>query len=480
MNEGGNTLTTIVLLLSPLVILRIFARRRLDKAVALSILGATLFMPERAWIDPPVFGALDKHAFAAMSAMLGVWIYARPRLKRARPLSGVGLLIPLAVVGALGTVLTNPNALTYGDIIITPMSLGDLPNRALDSVVSLGLPFILGRVAYRDGRSLRTLMIYIAGFALVYSIPTLIEVRLSPQMHAWVYGYAQHSWLQVKRAGGFRPMVFMEHGLAVALFLATSIACAWGLHRQVGRIWRFKPRYAAIYLLVVLVLCKSTGALVFALLGLLILSTASTRAQIRIAMIIGLVTISYPELRAAQLVPTQVTADLAKKFAGEERASSLQFRFDNEEVLLQHGMIHSLFGWGGYGRDRPIDEEGKIAVPDGYWIVTFTQNGWVGVLVSFGLLTFPQVLLYRRLARIPSPQDRALLGVLSIVLALYTADLLINGLFTRVPYLLAGAMIGVLEGIPLAQRRAALAARRAAAVGAATPAPGTAGQPAAS
>lgn len=40
---------------------------------------------------------------------------------------------------------------------------------------------------------------------LWYTIPMLIELRLSPQMNVWVYGFFQHDFIQTVRYGGSLP-----------------------------------------------------------------------------------------------------------------------------------------------------------------------------------------------------------------------------------------------------------------------------------
>ena len=77
---------------------------------------------------------------------------------------------------------------------------------------------------------------------LAYSVPMLIEVRLSPQINIWVYGFFQHNFDQMMRYGGFRPIVFLPHGLWVAFFALMALVAAVGL-------WRFGPPASAGLLL---------------------------------------------------------------------------------------------------------------------------------------------------------------------------------------------------------------------------------------
>ena len=67
-------------------------------------------------------------------------------------------------------------------------------------------------------------MLIVAG--LCYSVPMLFEVRMSPQLHTWIYGYFPHSFVQQMREGGFRPVVFLGHGLLTAFFIMSAAVAA--------------------------------------------------------------------------------------------------------------------------------------------------------------------------------------------------------------------------------------------------------------
>ena len=68
--------------------------------------------------------------------------------------------------------------------------------------------------------------------ALAYSLPTLFEIRMSPQLARWIYGFLAQSFDQTQRAGGFRPVVFLQHGLWLALFMAMAALSGLALWRQ--------------------------------------------------------------------------------------------------------------------------------------------------------------------------------------------------------------------------------------------------------
>ena len=51
------------------------------------------------------------------------------------------------------------------------------------------------------------------------------EARMSPQINQQLYGFFAHDWLQHIR-NGFRPIIFLAHGLRVGIFLAMAMVAA--------------------------------------------------------------------------------------------------------------------------------------------------------------------------------------------------------------------------------------------------------------
>ena len=73
---------------------------------------------------------------------------------------------------------------------------------------------------------MRALAAGIVAAGLVYVPFCLFEVKQSPQLHVIVYGYMPHDFGQQVRFGGYRPMVFLGHGLLVAFFMSTAMILA--------------------------------------------------------------------------------------------------------------------------------------------------------------------------------------------------------------------------------------------------------------
>lgn len=265
---------------------------------------------------------------------------------------------------------------------------------------------------------------------------------MSPQLNRIVYDFFPHNWNQHVRGDGFRPLVFLMHGLALAIFLSKTVLAAFGSSRFETGSRKTFYLLAGGWLLVTLVLSNSLGALLITLVLLPLLFLIGTRGQLVAAASIAVITLTYPMLRNADVVPTERLVSLAAEI-DEGRSMSLAFRFEQEDLLLEHARERPLFGWGTFGRNRLYDARGRdISTTDGLWVITFGKSGWAGYLAEFGLLTIPLVLLALRARRSQIEPETA---ILALVLAAHLIDLLPNGFMSPITWLIAGALLGRLE-----------------------------------
>jgi len=305
------------------------------------------------------------------------------------------------------------------------------------------VPFLLGRALVRDGRGLERLLVAWAQAGLLYSLLCLVEMRLSPQLHYWLYGYYPFFFDQSFRWGGFRPVVFMSEGLATAIFMASTLIAAATLARAGIPVLGYSARPVSAYLGVVLLACKSLASIVIG--GA---STASLvlqpRAVARIALVVCLLATLYPALRLADLVPTQRIVELAETMSDPIRARSLGGRLESEGKMLDKARERFVFGWGTNARNWVFDPmTGETMVqPDGYWILRLGSRGLVGFGASFGLCLVPVVLAWARLGRVAGRRDQILLVGLMLIIAIRMVDWIPNGRWTSLPVFLAGALHG--------------------------------------
>jgi O-antigen ligase len=128
------------------------------------------------------------------------------------------------------------------------------------------------------------------------------------------------------------------------------------------------------------------------------------------------------------------------------RASSLRFRLDNEDKLIQRAQLRPLFGWGGWGRARVRDEQGRdISITDGMWIIALGNNGFLGLISVTGTFLASLGGLIRRFpARSWNNRYVAPAVVMCVMLLLFLVDCLFNDMENPV-YLLAGGGLAYLK-----------------------------------
>lgn len=377
---------------------------------------------------------------AARQAGAGEAVTAAP----ARPRRLVGnILLLMLVVTPLLTMLQNTDPVIAGPTFIPGLRPYDFFSMVLGALVTV-LPLLLARRYLATAAHHLVLLRILCVAGLIYSLPALFEVRMSPQLNVWFYGYFPHSFAQQVRDGGFRPVVFIGHGLSVALFFALSILAAFALWRsRTPSMSRAGALMAGVWLLGVLVLCKTLGALISTLLLLPFVLLATMRVQMILAATIAMTVLLYPMLRGADLIPLDRMTAFADSIS-EERAQSFQFRLDNEDILLDRANLKPFGGWGSWGRNRVYDPESgrDISVTDGAWIIVIGIYGWIGYVAQFGFLTIPTLLLAVRQRAFKL--SFATTG-LCLVLAVNLIDLIPNAGLTPLTWLIAGAVLGYWE-----------------------------------
>lgn len=446
--EGSAIASAALLLWVPISICA-FKWMRPSYAAAFLFLGAVMFLPEREQFSVPVIPAFNKLTISALCVFFGVLFTSRRRLITTPWPRLLNILLLLLAIAATGSIATNLDKVPCGYRLCDALLPHTIVTFLLEYFFSILIPFWIGMVLFRTRKELRDLLKIIVGAGLLYSLLVLYEVRLSPQLHYMVYGYMQHSWFQTLRSGGFRPMVFMAHGLSLSLLIATCVVAATGFVKARLKLFGAKAAVSMAYLLIILVLCRSFGALIYGVSCLLLMFFTTARTQLRIAVIVCGIAILYPVLRAADMFPTNELVELSGNY-NTERAASLGFRFFNEDMLLEKAFERPIFGWGGFDRIRVYDQESgqDASVTDGYWIILFSSRGVVGFIAFFGILILPIFVAYRRIGRVPDENTRVLIACLALIATINIVELIPNGLFTYLPFFFSGSLYGVVQRIP--------------------------------
>ncbi len=440
-----NILALLMLAIWPLVALVLFRRFSPAQALVWTLLaGYLLLPPPPAAFDFPLLPPLNKATIPSLAAFAMVVFFLRDKVSLWPDSRLAQGLLLVFVLSPFATFATNTEPVFFGVVGLPGLRFVEGIALMVQQAM-LVLPFLLARALLADAEGQRVILLALMIGGLAYSLPMLIEVRLSPQLNYWVYGYYQHQFGQTLRFGGWRPLVFLEHGLWAAFFTMSAFVAALALFK--GESSRRAGAYmlAALYLGFILLLSKSMGAVLFGAMLLPLVLFLGLKWQIRLAGLLALMVLAYPLLKQVDLVPAQAIVEQAARVS-QERANSLDFRFDNEDILFERAQQKPLFGWGSWGRNHILDPVSGflLTVTDGRWIITFGVFGWLGYIAEFGLLTLPLLMLWRQATR-PGAKIPVLVGPMALLLAINLVDLIPNATLTPLTWLIAGALLGAAE-----------------------------------
>jgi hypothetical protein len=404
------------------------------RAVIAAFLLAWLFLP-MAGYGVPGLPDYTKMSATTFGVLIGAALFDTDRLLSWRP---KWIDIPMLVM------CCSPLISSY----LNGLGLYDGFSEVVRQFIGWGLPYIIGRVYFNDLDSLRE---------LIYVPFCWLEVRLSPQLHVWVYGFRQHSFIQNVRDGGYRPMVFMQHGLMVGMWMGMTTMIGLWLWRSkaVQKVWDI-PMYVlmpAMFLTVYL--CKSKYAVLLLGTGMLALFATKMLRTKALMICLLLVPLTYAALRASGMMTGATIISVAQAVFGEERSKSAAMRVNNENPLAARAMEKPIWGWGGWGNARVQDEQGKDLITDSLWIITLGKYGWVGLLSLMALLLLPMILVVRdwRVELWHHPAVAPIVA-LAMVCALYMFDHLMNAMVNPIFMLAAGAVGSAHYIFPVMARRA--------------------------
>lgn len=435
----------IVIFAWPMVSAALYLARPPLEATLWTILGGLLLLPATFTIKIPMVPALDKTSVPNLCAFVAYLALANRLSRKLSKLGAAEIFVVLYILGPVLTSAYNNDAIFVGSRLLPSVGLYDGISALLSEILIL-LPFFVGRRLFQGSADTQLILRVLTMAGLLYSLPILFEIRMSPQLSNWIYGFFPSGMASEARSGGFRPVVFMANGLAVASFMATSFLAATALWRTRVAITPVPPGGLSGFLALVIILCKSAGALTYTVLGGVIIRLVTPKTQVRIAVFLVSVGLLYPVLRVTDLFPDHVILDTASLFS-HERTESLRFRFEQEDQLLDRAMQRPLLGWGRYGRSRVYDENSgsDTSFTDGAWIITLGQFGLLGFLAQFGLLALPVFRALSAFDYVRSDKDRIYLSTLTLIVALTFIEQLPNSSISAWTWLLVGALLGRTE-----------------------------------
>jgi len=392
------------------------------RAAFLLLAAGWMFLPELS-IPLPGLPNFGKSSAISYSLILGVLLFDAERLRSFRP-----HVIDVAFAAWL---LASP---------ISSISNGlgsyDAASAFLTRAIDWGIPYFIGTLYLRTPEGLRDFLWTMFLSGLIYMPLALYEVRMSPQLHRIVYGMSQHGFEQTMRGGGWRPMVFMRHGLELSLWMAASTLAGFAL-------WRFQkvkqffgvPMGALVAAVgVTLLLCKSTGAILLCAIAMLLIAPRQALWPRRVLMAMIPVYVALRLFGDGQL--EELLLDLSRNIS-DDRAGSLEFRINSERLLIGNSWHHPVFGAGGWNfgvvADLESGESQDVTV-DSLWIITLATNGLFGLSGLLLSLWGPALRGMTQKPKFPA------LFVGSMILSIVFIDSLVNAFVPPIYIALAGGL----------------------------------------
>jgi hypothetical protein len=453
-------LTKVALYAWPLVVLYLFKRLPAHRAVIAGVVAGTLFLPE-VQIAKVSDEAPDANGFVVLvlkftkpnticfAVLLGAVLFDGKRLLSFRPR---WFDLPIFFY-CLCPYIANLN---------NGVGAYDAFSMMRDKILMWGVPYALGRVYCNTLENFRDLAIGIVLGGLVYAPLCLWESRMFPNLHENLYGFFPGPKDEVTRWGGFRPVVFLSHGIMLGLWMvATTVVAFWlwftGAVTELT-VWPFRRPIAMTKLLLFLGLTtlwvRSTGAIglgVACVLGILQMRWVKFPLVLTVLLAFSPL---YLLVRTAGWTGDDFVKALGDGGMPDDRLESLKYRLHMENRLILKYREQPDFGWGDFNpkwrrapKLKPVDYDDAVA--DALWIITLTQLGRFGL----GALWLAMLLPVVRFLLVHPPRlwfnpALAPAAAAALVLILYMNDNLFNAFYNPVFVLSAGGLAG-LTGVRL-------------------------------
>jgi len=416
----------------PLTIL-LFMSLPAHRAVLVSVIGGWLLLPTAGYILPG-FPDYGKGTAIALGLILGGWLSGK---RQAASFEWRIYDLPM-IIWCLCPMLTS---------LTNDLGWYDGLSATFDNMIAWAVPYLAGRIYFNSYEKLKDLCLGIVIGGMVYVPLCLYEIRMSPRLNINLYGFFAHEWRQHSRYSGWRPIVFMQHGLMVAVWMALSATMSFWLWRSriVDHLKGIPMAYIFIVLAITAVLCKAASGW-FALAMGCGAYFFHRRFNIRsFTILLILVVPLYMSFRISGVIEGQDIGRVAVKVFDAERAGSLGMRLFQEDLFIEHAMESPVFGWGAHSRNWPVDPytgAKLVRMVDALWIILFSKNGFLGILSwSAAMLVGPWLVFRSTKLQNNENQTSFILPVtLSLIVVLFMIDSMVNAMIGPIYITITGAL----------------------------------------
>jgi len=400
------------------------------RAVVTSAIGSWLFLPATG-IHLPGIPDYGKSMAATAGILLGTLVFEPNRLMAFR-LRWFDLPIILWSLCPFASSISNERGIYEGLAAVFLQT------------TTWFLPYLIGRLYLTDAESLRELVLGMIVGAVCLIPLCFYEIKMSPCLQQKVYGFG--TW-EGERYGGYRPRVFFSSSLELGLWMNAVTLVAWWLWRagQLKNLGGLGGVVIVPALVITAIACKTTAAILLISAGVAALWICwKTKTKWALYGLLSIAPIYYT-VRITDVWSGQDAVQLVRMFINEERAHSLEYRLDNEDLLITKALQRPFFGWDGWGLNLVYDENNRqLSIIDGMWVIALGPHGCVGLVLMATSLLLPGVLFLKRFpvthwghpSLVPAT-------AIAVVVDLYMLDGLFNAMLNPIYIIAAGGLLNI-------------------------------------
>ena len=220
-----------------------------------------------------------------------------------------------------------------------------------------GVPYLAGRIYFFDPEGIATLARGMVAGGLAYVPLCALEFAVGPRFYQWLYGFHPYRTPGMVRYVGYRPVVFLEDGNELGIWLAASAMTACWLWRS-GRLRRFcgMPGWLVASALVAQsLLSQSAGAAFLLVAGLASMECLRRFGRVWPLAAVAAVVLLLVAARAANLFDAKALAmstGLGRRLVGRldpGRSSVLRLEAPSRGAGGQGGAPEAMAGLGTLG-----------------------------------------------------------------------------------------------------------------------------------
>ena len=374
------------------ICLLFFRRFPIRKALLLNFVGGWAILPAANYVDQHVefpywiLGTslesdylITKATILGLAGLLGICIFDRTRFKIFR-LTVWDIPMGMWLFAPILSAIANPGHFVEGLVGTVYQAL------------AWGSPYLIGRLYFTDTQSLRKAAKAFVIGGLAYIPFCILEFFTGPYLYKLLYGYQPFQLIGDQRFHGYRPIVLLENGNQLGIWMATAaLISVWLWRRKLATsIIGIPIILVAVALFAVTILCQSTGAilLLLALVPFVFIDPRYLSRTVSVLLVFGI--LAFAAFRIANIVSLR---ELVKQdprvhafasYLKQIGKGSLGWRLSLDERHISTALDEPILGygqwdWWNHGVERPW----------GLWLLTFGMYGLVGLLSLEALLLIP-------------------------------------------------------------------------------------------